>query len=126
MVFSQLLGVCERERLAKDEDQMATTFLATILAIGSVSIASCNGFAQVAELQDRPSPPTLLLGTSWYPSQWPKSRWPADLELMQKANIHFVRVADVECCRLKPAEGQFDLDWLEDAINQAGAHGIRC
>jgi len=67
---------------------------------------------------------TRSTGTSWYPGQWPESRWPADLELMQKAHIRVVRVGDIEWSRIEPSEGQYDLNWLERAINEAGVHGI--
>jgi len=71
-----------------------------------------------------PQPPALLLGTAWYPEQWPESRWDADLALMQKAGIHMVRVGEFAWSRMEPAEGQYDLDWLERAITAAAKHGI--
>ncbi|MDA8251969.1 MAG: beta-galactosidase, partial [Rhodospirillales bacterium] len=40
------------------------------------------------------APPPLLLGTAWYPEQWPESRWPKDLALMQAAHIDVVRVGE--------------------------------
>jgi beta-galactosidase len=92
---------------------------ACLLSVG-VSVA----VAQRPVSNNVPPPPPLLLGTSWYPGQWPESRWPADLELMQKAHIHVVRVGDIEWSRIEPSEGQYDLDWLERAIDGAGAHGI--
>lgn len=69
-------------------------------------------------------PPALLLGAAWYPEQWPESRWEADLELMQMAHMHVVRVAEFAWTALEPEEGKFDLDWLERAVNLAGRHGI--
>lgn len=69
-------------------------------------------------------PPALLLGAAWYPEQWPESRWPADIELMQKAHLHMVRVGEFAWTAMEPAEGKYDLDWLERAINLAGQHGI--
>ncbi len=69
-------------------------------------------------------PPALVLGTAWYPEQWPEQRWPEDLKLMQAAHIHMVRVAEFAWSRLEPREGQYDLDWLERAVNLAGEHGI--
>lgn len=69
-------------------------------------------------------PPALLLGAAWYPEQWPESRWEADLELMQKAHVHVVRVAEFAWTALEPEEGKYDLDWLERAVNMAGRHGI--
>ena len=40
----------------------------------------------------RADPPALLLGAAWYPEQWPEARWNTDLDLMQKAHMHMVRV----------------------------------
>jgi beta-galactosidase len=71
-----------------------------------------------------PTPPPLLLGSAWYPEQWPESRWDADLELMQQAHLHVVRVGEFAWSSEEPSEGHFDLDWLERAINLAGQHGI--
>lgn len=71
-----------------------------------------------------PAPPPLLLGAAWYPEQWPESRWNADLDLMQKAHLHVVRVAEFAWTALEPEEGKYDFDWLERAINLAGQHGI--
>lgn len=69
-------------------------------------------------------PPALLLGAAWYPEQWPESNWNSDLDLMQKAHIHVVRVGEFAWTALEPAEGKYELDWLERAINLAGQHGI--
>ncbi|WP_254059713.1 beta-galactosidase [Granulicella sp. L46] len=71
-----------------------------------------------------PAPPPLLLGSAWYPEQWPESRWESDLTLMQQAHLHVVRVGEFAWSSLEPSEGKFDLDWLERAINLAGKHGI--
>jgi len=70
------------------------------------------------------SPPPLLLGTAWYPEQWPESRWDADLALMQQAGIHMVRVGEFAWSRMEPEEGHYDLDWLDRAIAAAGKHSI--
>lgn len=68
--------------------------------------------------------PGLFLGTAWYPEQWPESRWDTDLGLMQQAHIRFVRVAEFAWSTMEPADGQFQLDWLERAINLARRHNI--
>ena len=65
-----------------------------------------------------------MLGAAWYPEQWPESRWEVDLDLMQKAHLHVVRVGEFAWSTEEPSEGHFDLDWLERAINLAGKHGI--
>jgi beta-galactosidase len=68
--------------------------------------------------------PPLILGTAWYPEQWPESRWDSDLDLMQKAGIHMVRVGEFAWSRMEPTDGHYDLDWLDRAIAAAGRHGI--
>ncbi len=73
---------------------------------------------------DQVQPPALLLGAAWYPEQWPESRWETDLELMQKAHIHVVRVGEFAWTALEPEEGKYQLDWLERAVDLAGKHGI--
>jgi beta-galactosidase len=89
--------------------------LIVLLAFGSVALSS-----QAAA----PPTPALLLGTAWYPEQWPESRWDADLALMQKAGIHMVRVGEFAWSRMEPTEGHYDLDWLDHAITAAAKHGI--
>jgi beta-galactosidase len=71
-----------------------------------------------------PPPPPLLLGTAWYPEQWPESRWDADLALMQQSGVHMVRVAEFAWSRMEPEEGKYDFDWLDRAIAAAARHNI--
>jgi beta-galactosidase len=67
----------------------------------------------------------LLLGTAWYPEQWPESRWETDLTLMQQAHMHVVRVAEFAWSTLEPSEGHFEFGWLDRAIALAGKHDIK-
>ena len=91
------------------------------IAVFAVSSAySQNGNA----VRKLPAPPPLLMGAAWYPEQWPESRWETDLELMQKAHLHMVRLGEYSWSRIEPEEGRYDLDWLERAVNLAGKHGI--
>lgn len=78
----------------------------------------------VSQTAEAPHPPNLLLGSAWYPEQWPEARWKDDIELMQQAHLHMVRVGEFAWTALEPEEGKYDLDWLERAINLAGQHGI--
>src|ERR1700722_12444252 len=68
--------------------------------------------------------PALLLGAAWYPEQWPESRWDADLQLMEDAHLHVVRVGEFAWSTLEPEEGRYDLDWLERAVRLAEKHHI--
>ncbi len=64
----------------------------------------------------------LKLGTSWYPEQWPESRWDADLSQMEAAHIGVVRLAEFAWSALEPREGEFDFGWLDRAIAAAHRH----
>src|SRR5215467_2368346 len=88
----------------------------------SVLFIFLTAFA-VARAAEQGAPP-ILLGTAWYPEQWPESRWEADLTLMQQAGIHMARVGEFAWSRMEPSEGQYDLDWLDRAITAAAKHGI--
>jgi beta-galactosidase len=68
--------------------------------------------------------PALLLGAAWYPEQWPESRWDTDLELMEQAHLHVVRVGEFAWSTLEPSEGHYELDWLERAVRLAEKHHI--
>ena len=83
-------------------------------------------FINVSHAADTPQikVPPILLGTAWYPEQWPESRWEADLSLMQQAGIHMVRVGEFAWSRMEPEEGRYDLEWLEHAIAAAARHNI--
>jgi len=56
--------------------------------------------AQVNSQDQKPLPTqipqrdAILVGTAWYPEQWPESRREEDLRLMEAANIKVVRMAE--------------------------------
>ena len=66
----------------------------------------------------------MLLGAAWYPEQWPESHWNADLQLMEDAHLHVVRVGEFAWSTMEPEEGHYDLDWLERAVRLAEKHHI--
>lgn len=42
-----------------------------------------------------PGRDALLMGTDWYPEQWPESRWEADLQMIEAVHLQVVRVRRV-------------------------------
>jgi beta-galactosidase len=106
------------------------------LAIGAaltVMVLSANLLAQAQVSHSRQSAETgsaqpqhnaLMLGAAWYPEQWPETRWDTDLRLMEEAHITFARVGEFAWSRMEPAEGKFDFDWLERAIDKAAQHQV--
>src|SRR5277367_1515922 len=100
---------------------MPRLFAATILSALIAFTPARPAFAQATEYSDKPP---LLLGSAWYPEQWPESRWDADLRLMESAHLHVVRVGEFAWSRMEPAEGRYDLDWLARAVRLAEKHHI--
>ena len=90
---------------------------AVMLAAGAVAIAQPAPTPYV-------TPHAPLLGSAWYPEQWPESRWDTDLQLMQDAHMNVVRVGEFAWSTEEPAEGRYDLDWLDRAIALAAKHHI--
>lgn len=68
--------------------------------------------------------PPLMLGSAWYPEQWPESQWDTDLANMQKAGLNMVRIGEFAWSSLEPSEGRYDLDWMERAVAAAARHGM--
>lgn len=109
---------------------LATPWICTAFAV------TLLGYLLPAQTRDatprRPTPivaqalrrEPLLLGTAWYPEQWPESRWEADLTLMEQAHIHVVRMGEFAWSTMEPREGEFEFAWLQRAIGMAARHHI--
>jgi beta-galactosidase len=82
------------------------------------TVAACAACAQSSQAGP------LLLGTAWYPEQWPEQRWGMDLTLMEQAHMHVVRVGEFAWSTMDPSEGHFDFAWLDRAIALAAKHHI--
>src|SRR5690349_24176989 len=93
-------------------------------ALCSAAIVTLATPSKMQSQTTPPAPPAILLGTAWYPEQWPESRWDADLSLMQQAGVRMVRIGEFAWSRMEPSEGQFDLDWIDHAITAASKHDI--
>lgn len=69
-------------------------------------------------------PAPLMLGSAWYPEQWPEERWEKDLALMEAAGFRMARIGEFAWSSMEPEEGRFTLDWLDRAIAAAARHKI--
>ena len=64
-------------------------------------------------------------GVDYYPEHWPQERWLVDAELMQRASINTVRLAEFAWSCLEPRADHFDFGWLDQALDLLHAHGIQ-
>jgi beta-galactosidase len=94
-------------------------------------VLSAAAFAQGLASANLPSVPTqiagqdaILMGTAWYPEQWPELRWEEDLRMMEGAGLKVVRIGEFAWSRMEPEEGRFDFAWLDRAISAAAKHHI--
>lgn len=71
----------------------------------------------------QPLPP-LMYGSAWYPEQWPEDGWEADLSRMRAAGLNMVRIGEFAWSTIEPAEGRYELDWMERAVAAAARHGM--
>lgn len=79
--------------------------------------------AVAADVKPQPIPP-LMLGSAWYPEQWPESQWDTDLAHMQKAGMNMVRIGEFAWSTIEPREGVYELDWMARAVAAAARHGM--
>jgi len=96
--------------------------LSLLVALLSFPIAAARCQTATPIPSQIPGHDAVLLGTDWYPEQWPESRWEADLRLMEAAHIRVVRLAEFAWSTMEPSEGHYDFDWLERAVALAAKH----
>ncbi|MEV8468528.1 beta-galactosidase [Fluviibacterium sp. DFM31] len=65
------------------------------------------------------------LGTCYYPEHWPREIWQEDARRMAEAGLTWVRIGEFAWSRLEPVAGEYDFDWLDDAIAVLGAAGLK-
>lgn len=66
----------------------------------------------------------MKLGVCYYPEHWPIERWPVDARLMRAAGLSVVRIGEFAWAQMEPAEGQFQWDWLDRAIDTLVGEGL--
>ncbi len=94
-------------------------FFSFILIQPSPALAADNSLPTQLEGRD-----ALLVGTDWYPEQWPESRWETDLQMMEAAHLQVLRITEFAWSRMEPSEGHFDFAWLDRAIRLAEKHHL--
>lgn len=72
----------------------------------------------------RPSPPSVFVGSAWYPEGESPAQVEKDLSTMRRGGLRMVRIGEFDWRRLEPAEGVYRLDELAGYVAAAAAHGI--
>src|SRR6056297_3339448 len=66
----------------------------------------------------------MAIGVCYFPEHWPSERWETDVRQMAEAGIEYVRMAEFSWGRIEPERGEFAFDWLDEAIDLIGEHGM--
>lgn len=61
----------------------------------------------------------LLFGTAYYPEYMPYDRIKKDLEMMKKAGMNVVRIAESTWSTLEPEPGKFDFSYIDAVLLEA-------
>lgn len=64
-------------------------------------------------------------GVDYYPEHRPRARWAEDARRMKGAGLNLVRMAEFAWAKLEPVAGQYDWEWLDEAIEKLHNEGIR-
>lgn len=65
------------------------------------------------------------LGVCYYPEQWPQSQWAEDARRMADLGLTWVRIGEFAWARMEPTPGEFDWEWLDQAIEILGNAGLK-
>ena len=65
------------------------------------------------------------LGVCYYPEHWDRALWARDAARMIDAGISWVRIGEFAWSRIEPKPGQFEFDWLDEAITVLGEAGLK-
>lgn len=66
----------------------------------------------------------ILNGAAYYPEDWDESEQDKDIEMMKKAGIKIVRMAEFVWAKTEPREGEYHFGWLHRVIDKLWAAGI--
>ncbi|KOX93308.1 MULTISPECIES: beta-galactosidase Bga [Halorubrum] len=67
----------------------------------------------------------MRLGVCYFPEHWPSEEWERDVEAMADAGLEYVRMAEFSWGVLEPERGEFNFEWLDEAIELIGDHGMQ-
>ena len=65
-----------------------------------------------------------MLGVCYYPEQWTPDRWASDARRMAALGLKAVRIGEFAWARMEPRPGQYDWQWLDQAIATLNAEGL--
>jgi len=70
------------------------------------------------------TPKNIHFGAAYYPEHWSEDQWHEDIRLMKEAHFTVVRMGEFAWSTFEPVENEFNLGWMDRAINLLAENGI--
>jgi beta-galactosidase len=67
----------------------------------------------------------MLIGSYYYPEQWPRNYWDRDLKKMAELGFEFTHMGEFAWSFFEPSEGNYDFKWLDEAVEIAHKNGLK-
>lgn len=67
----------------------------------------------------------MLVGSYYYPEQWPESNWERDIKKMAELGFEFTHFGEFAWSTMEPEEGRYNFEWLDKAIAIAQKYNLK-
>lgn len=67
----------------------------------------------------------INVGTNYHPHDWPRERWPVDIQMMREAGFRFVRLGHLCWDSFEPSESNFTFAWFDDVMDLFAEAGFK-
>ena len=67
----------------------------------------------------------MKLGVCYYPEHWSRNDWGDDARSMREMGLSLVRIGEFAWSRIEPFPGQFDWEWLDQALAHLHQEGLQ-
>ncbi len=67
----------------------------------------------------------MPVGVYYYPEHWDPDLWEKDLRKLSELGFQFTHFAEFAWAKMEPQEGEYDFDWLDEAIELAGKYDLK-
>ena len=97
----------------------------TLTVLTSFFIASFFNGSRAVSQEFFAEEKLIETGVYYYPEAWDASQWQRDFKSMAKMGFEFTHFAEFAWAMLEPAEGQYNFEWLDKAIELAAQQGLK-
>ncbi len=67
----------------------------------------------------------MLVGSYYYPEQWPEQNWERDIKKMAELGFDFTHYGEFAWAAMEPEEGQYNFAWLDRAVELAEMNNMK-